>query len=113
MPLPPVSKRYCLLCEKYRIFKYDKVIGHSRCIYCSSTCAKRFSPEDRKRRYCKREGIKYVEPKKEKESKKNGKNNNRVNTKPKEKIYTKRALNNLETRRREINDKHLRKKERE
>lgn len=32
--LPPKTIRYCLNCEKTTEFKYNKTIGHSRCIEC-------------------------------------------------------------------------------
>jgi hypothetical protein len=31
---PPVSKRYCIICKKVRVFKYNRNIGHSCCICC-------------------------------------------------------------------------------
>lgn len=32
--LPPKSNRYCVCCGDMTTFKYDKFIGHSRCIEC-------------------------------------------------------------------------------
>ena len=31
---PPESTRFCLGCNKYTVWKYNKRIGHSRCIEC-------------------------------------------------------------------------------
>jgi len=33
---PPSSKRFCKLCNKMRIFRYNKLIGHSECTFCGS-----------------------------------------------------------------------------
>lgn len=41
------SERYCLLCEEYRTFKYNKMVFHSECNVCGSRCATKYSPEDR------------------------------------------------------------------
>ena len=37
---PPMSKRFCLLCEKMRDFKYNRMTGHSECSYCGSSFAR-------------------------------------------------------------------------
>ena len=34
MKVPPESIRYCLGCQKNTIWKYNKVVGHSRCLEC-------------------------------------------------------------------------------
>jgi hypothetical protein len=33
-PLPPKTRRYCLCCEKERLFEYERAIGHSCCTEC-------------------------------------------------------------------------------
>jgi uncharacterized paraquat-inducible protein A len=37
------SKRFCVNCEEMRKFKYDKMIGHSRCTICGSNYSRRKS----------------------------------------------------------------------
>lgn len=91
----PKSKRYCLLCKKYRTFQYDRAIGHSRCIFCGSNYSKRFSPEDRRKRYCERNNIKYEKPKKEIKIKVK-KRVKKQKIKPKVKNYSVRFLKSLE-----------------
>ena len=45
----PTSKRYCLSCEKSRMFKLNPIIGHSRCTVCGGSYARRVAPcKDRK-----------------------------------------------------------------
>lgn len=42
---PPVSKRFCLYCEKNTIFKYNRMTCHSCCVICGSHFSKKFKPE--------------------------------------------------------------------
>ena len=37
----PKSHRYCMLCKKNRKFVYNRMVGHSECIYCSSRMARK------------------------------------------------------------------------
>lgn len=32
--IPPATRRYCAYCKTITTFRYDKVIGHSRCQEC-------------------------------------------------------------------------------
>ncbi len=38
---PPVSKRYCLRCEAYTIFKFNPNFGHSECSICGNRFARK------------------------------------------------------------------------
>ena len=31
---PPESTRFCLGCNEYTVWKYNKMVGHSRCTKC-------------------------------------------------------------------------------
>lgn len=35
--------RFCKSCEKNRVFKYNRVVGHSECRYCGCRFASEFS----------------------------------------------------------------------
>lgn len=43
---PPKSRRYCLACQKRTSFRYDKIVGHSRCCECGGALSKRFTPKE-------------------------------------------------------------------
>ena len=42
---PQQTKRYCMLCEKMRRFKYDRFVGHSACVFCGSRISKKEPPK--------------------------------------------------------------------
>lgn len=37
---PPITKRFCLCCEKEVTFKYERNIGHSCCVECGGQYSK-------------------------------------------------------------------------
>ena len=84
------------------------MIGHSRCVYCTSNCSKRFSPEDRKKRYCERNNLPYEKPKKEIKIKIKKEKKKKVKIPVKPKIYSEGYLKQIEEMRlksKRINDK--------
>ncbi len=34
---PPITRRFCNTCKQRQIFKYNEMIGHSRCVVCKRT----------------------------------------------------------------------------
>jgi transcription elongation factor Elf1 len=34
--LPPLTQRFCVVCNKDTTFKYEPNLGHSRCVNCGS-----------------------------------------------------------------------------
>jgi hypothetical protein len=33
---PPKETRYCIICDKFTLWKYNKGLGHGQCIECGS-----------------------------------------------------------------------------
>ena len=45
---PPETERWCIACKKMTIWKYNKLVGHSRCTECGSIFSARTEvPEER------------------------------------------------------------------
>jgi len=45
---PPETERWCMACQKMTIWKYNKLVGHSRCTECGSIFSARTEvPEER------------------------------------------------------------------
>jgi len=44
---PSKTKRYCTVCKKETIYKYDRIIGHSYCTRCASSSlfSKHYKPK--------------------------------------------------------------------